>query len=115
VIVIVRRTILGIPTPWLSVNERKCREILKRSGNTGDEIDIALGIKPAPDARNEHIANCTPEVVSLRDQFAMAALSWDRLEYLLPGGGERDPEEVAEACYELADAMLKARNRPKQP
>ncbi len=52
------------------------------------------------------------EVISLRDQFAMAALSWDRLEYLLPGGGERDAAEVAAAAYELADAMLEAR-KPK--
>lgn len=46
-----------------------------------------------------------PEEPTLRDQFAMSALSGVIVDYT-----ELSWDEVAEAAYELADAMMKARD-----
>lgn len=49
----------------------------------------------------------TPLVGSLRDHFAMAALG----RMVEPGSGYRN-SEYAKRAYEIADAMLKAREAP---
>ena len=43
-----------------------------------------------------------PQVASLRDQFAMAAMPWTMTCF--------EPEESAKEAYKYADAMLKVRN-----
>lgn len=46
--------------------------------------------------------------VTLRDQFAMAALTGICGSHLL--SSEADDDDLAEAAYSLADAMMEARN-----
>ena len=46
----------------------------------------------------------------LRDEFAMAALTG-----LVPHTGGEPLEDVATCCYQLADAMLAAREKPEAP
>ncbi|MEW2740992.1 hypothetical protein ABZ131_17695 [Providencia rettgeri] len=52
----------------------------------------------------------TDNPISLRDQFAMAALpiAWKAKE---DGYYEGDDNDVAECAYQMADAMLAARNK----
>lgn len=47
-------------------------------------------------------------LTSLRDRFALAALPWCLSEF---GGNAPDQTQYADAAYEVADAMLAARNR----
>ncbi|MEX6144613.1 hypothetical protein AB6G46_10865 [Providencia hangzhouensis] len=60
--------------------------------------------------RNHQFMPITDHPISLRDQFAMAALpiAWKAKEDGYYEGGDDD---VAECAYQMADAMLKARNK----
>jgi hypothetical protein len=57
------------------------------------------------DARGQKIGDCIVPLASLRDQFAMAALSGIEFNYEMWG----EPKERAERAYALADAMMEAR------
>jgi len=63
------------------------------------------GVTP-PAPLHIHMPGHDPERPTLRDQFAMAALTG-----LLMGGGCGGFKEAAEASFELADAMMKERGR----
>jgi hypothetical protein len=52
----------------------------------------------------------SPDVLSFRDMFAMHALTG----ILLESGSDTDDAILARRCYEIADAMVKERQRRHQ-
>lgn len=56
-----------------------------------------------------YIVETIVEVVSLRDQFAMAALPGLIGRIGRPNTSMKTPSDVSKVAYELADAMLAAR------
>ena len=50
----------------------------------------------------------TPSLKTLRDEFAMSALTGVLAGY---GGGDIYPQKLAKTCHEIADAMMIAREK----
>lgn len=79
-------------------------QMLQQMIAEGIRIGIRDGFEstqPLPDAM------LPSDVAALRDRFAMAAISAHDRKLVL-----QDPQLFARLCYELADAMLKARKPP---
>lgn len=67
-----------------------------------------IGYRPIGEAGLTLIPEEVPEPATLRDQFAMAALTGALASGIVEA---RAREHLARACYELADAMLAERER----
>lgn len=59
-----------------------------------------------PEVQSEVSASFEPEELSLRDRFAMQVVTG-----CLVAGRHFDKEEMAAEAYEMADAMLQARDK----
>jgi hypothetical protein len=73
-------------------------------------------MKISPPAFPTYLADNMAHGMSLRDYLAAAALpsviqSWYRTDEEIVCAEEEDAECVAKIAYELADAMMKARNK----
>ena len=78
-----------------------------------DELDFQKGpqtesaVRPDPSVRSAAVKPAQDEM-PLRDKFAMAALAGEMTHFKYDYGG---PHKLAEYCWEVADAMLEARDK----
>jgi hypothetical protein len=73
------------------------------------KLTVAELLEDMRDLRASHAREVERLTKTLRDHFAKAALAPVMAARLALDAGDMNQESIAEECYELADAMLTAR------
>lgn len=90
----------------------KAHRVLKNSGLYEAKQAVEAGW--VPDESHLNFGQCPPELeteLTVRDQFAMAALTGMIANPGTQGAGVEMINSLAKACYIVADAMMEARKK----